>query len=186
MRLQHARLELVTFHAGFLPEEPDDPERAKLIGRLRTYCEVFADQGVRLGLETGQETAHTLAGVLADLDHPAVGVNFDPANMILYGMGDPVAALRTLRDHVRQIHVKDALPSSRTGEWGSEVRAGTGGVDWPAFFGVARSIRNATPSSRATPKKARQSTRPVPARTSLPHSPARALGSASLTWIWRT
>jgi L-ribulose-5-phosphate 3-epimerase len=133
-------LELVTFHAGFLPEEPGDPERAKLIGRLRTYCEVFADQGVRLGLETGQESAHTLLGVLAELDHPAAGVNFDPANMILYGMGDPVAALRTLRDHVRQIHVKDALPSSRAGEWGSEVRVGTGAVDWKAFLGVAREL----------------------------------------------
>lgn len=133
-------LELVTFHAGFLPEQAGDPERDKLIGRLRTYCEVFADQGVRLGFETGQETAHTLLGVLADLDHPAAGVNFDPANMILYGMGEPVAALRTLRDHVRQIHVKDALPSSRRGEWGSEVRAGAGKVDWKAFFGVAREL----------------------------------------------
>jgi sugar phosphate isomerase/epimerase len=133
-------LELVTFHAGFLPEEPGDPERAKLIARLRTFCEVFADQGVRLGFETGQETAQTLAGVLGDLDHPAAGVNFDPANMILYGMGDPVAALRTLRDHVRQIHVKDALPSRAPGEWGSEVRVGTGRVDWPAFFGVAREL----------------------------------------------
>lgn len=133
-------LELVTFHAGFLPEERGDPERAKLIGRLRTYCEVFADQGVRLGFETGQETAPTLLGVLEELDHPAAGVNFDPANMILYGMGDPVAALRTLRDHVRQIHVKDAVPSVRPGEWGSEVRAGTGRVDWRAFLGVAREL----------------------------------------------
>lgn len=133
-------LELVTLHAGFLPEEPGDPEREKLIGRLRTCCEVFADEGVRLGFETGQETARTLAGVLEDLDHPAAGVNFDPANMILYGMGDPVAALRTLRDHVRQIHVKDALPSHRPGEWGSEVRAGTGRVAWPAFFDVAREL----------------------------------------------
>lgn len=133
-------LELVTFHAGFLPEEPGDPERAKLIGRLRTFCEVFADEGVRLGFETGQETAETLAGVLADLDHPAAGVNFDPANMILYGMGDPVAALATLADHVRQIHVKDALPSGTPGEWGSEVRVGTGRVDWPAFFAIAREL----------------------------------------------
>ncbi|HVS17550.1 MAG TPA: sugar phosphate isomerase/epimerase family protein [Planctomycetota bacterium] len=133
-------LELVTFHAGFLPEQSGDPERAKLIGRLRTFCEVFADEGVRLGLETGQETAATLAGVLDELDHPAAGVNFDPANMILYGMGDPVAALRLLEPHVRQIHVKDALPSDTPGEWGSEVRAGTGRVDWKAFLRLAREL----------------------------------------------
>lgn len=133
-------LELVTFHAGFLPEEPHDPERAKLIARLRTFCEVFADEGVRLGFETGQETAETLLHVLAELDHPAAGVNFDPANMILYGMGDPVAALATLADHVRQIHVKDALPSDVPGAWGSEVRVGTGRVDWPAFMALAREL----------------------------------------------
>jgi sugar phosphate isomerase/epimerase len=133
-------LELVTFHAGFLPEERGDPERAKLIGRLRTCCEVFADEGVRLGFETGQETAPTLLGVLEDLDHPAAGVNFDPANMILYGMGDPVAALRTLAPHVRQIHVKDALPSRAPGQWGSEVRVGSGRVDWPAFLELARGL----------------------------------------------
>ena len=78
--------------------------------------------------------------MMADLDHPAAGVNFDPANMILYGMGDPVAALRALEPHVRQVHVKDALPSATPGEWGSEVRAGTGRVDWPAFFAIAREL----------------------------------------------
>jgi L-ribulose-5-phosphate 3-epimerase len=133
-------LDLVTFHAGFLPEQPEDPERAKLLGRLREFCEIFAAQGLRLGFETGQETAATLLDVLGDLDHPAAGVNFDPANMILYGMGDPVAALRLLRGHVLQIHVKDALPSPRPGEWGKEVPAGTGAVDWKAFFGLAREL----------------------------------------------
>ena len=133
-------LELVTFHAGFLPEEPGDPERAKLIGRLRTYCEVFADQGVRLGLETGQETAHTLVGVLEDLDHPAAGVNFDPANMILYGMGEPLAALERLRAHVRQVHVKDAVPTRTPGTWGEEVPVGRGAVDWGRFLALVRGI----------------------------------------------
>ncbi|MCB9913951.1 MAG: sugar phosphate isomerase/epimerase [Planctomycetes bacterium] len=129
-------LELVTFHAGFLPHDAGDPERVKLVERLRELADLFAAEGVRLGLETGQETAATLAGVLAELDRANVGVNFDPANMILYGMGDPVEALRTLAPRVFQVHVKDAVAATAPGAWGAEVPVGTGEVDWPAFFGV--------------------------------------------------
>jgi sugar phosphate isomerase/epimerase len=129
-------LPLVTFHAGFLPHARRDPERAKLIARLRTVVDVFADQGVRLGLETGQETAETLLDVLAELDRPAAGVNFDPANMILYGMGEPVAALRRLAPRVVQVHVKDAVAAAARGAWGEEVPVGAGQVDWAAFFAV--------------------------------------------------
>jgi len=129
-------LPLVTFHAGFLPHDPRDPERAKLVDRLRTVIDVFADQGVRLGFETGQETAQTLLAFLAELDRPRAGVNFDPANMILYGMGEPVAALRALAPRVVQVHVKDAVAAKQRGAWGEEVPVGTGQVAWPAFFDV--------------------------------------------------
>lgn len=129
-------LSLVSFHAGFLPHDRGDAERARLLGRLRELADVFEAQGVRLALETGQETAETLDEVLAELDHPSVGVNFDPANMLLYGMGDPVEALRRLAPHVLQIHIKDATRSAVSGEWGAEVPVGTGEVDWEAFFGV--------------------------------------------------
>ncbi len=137
---RHLGLGLVTFHAGFLPEDRDDPERGKLIERLRAVCEVFHAQRVRLGFETGQESASTLLEVLEELDHPAAGVNFDPANMILYGMGEPVEALRLLREHVRQIHVKDGLPPKVDGTWGEEVPVGTGAVDWKGFFEIARDL----------------------------------------------
>ena len=127
-------LDLVSFHAGFLPHETDDPERAVLLDRLRQIADVFAERGVRLAFETGQETAETLAAVLDELDRPNVGVNFDPANMILYAMGDPVAALRTLGPRVFQVHVKDATATEVPGTWGSEVAVGTGDVAWRAFF----------------------------------------------------
>ena len=129
---------LVTFHAGFLPEDDADGERSKLLGRLRQVADVFADHGVKLGLETGQETAENLLGVLAELDRESVGVNFDPANMVLYGMGEPVAALEALAEHVVQIHIKDATPTETPGTWGAEVPAGTGAVDWTRFFDVVR------------------------------------------------
>lgn len=132
-------LRLVTFHAGFLPHDPRDPERASLIERLRAVADVFAERGVRVGLETGQETAATLLGVLRDLDRPSVGVNFDPANMILYGMGDPIEAMRALAPHILQVHIKDAVSSDRPGEWGGERPCGAGEVDWSAFFATIQS-----------------------------------------------
>lgn len=127
-------LKLVTMHAGFIPEELVSPERARLIDRLGQVARIFESRGVTLGLETGQETADTLLEVLAEPALARVGVNFDPGNMILYGMGDPVEALRTLAARIVQIHIKDALPATRGGEWGAEVPAGQGAVNWPALL----------------------------------------------------
>jgi L-ribulose-5-phosphate 3-epimerase len=129
-------IDLVTFHAGFIPEDPAEPLRAVMFERLGRIVDVFAERGVRVGLETGQETSGTLNKALDELARPGLGVNFDPANMILYGSGDPIAALRRLAPRVVQIHVKDAVASAVPGAWGREVPAGTGGVDWGAFFAV--------------------------------------------------
>jgi sugar phosphate isomerase/epimerase len=135
---QRLGLPLVTFHAGFLPHEAGDPVRGRMIERLRQIADVFAARGVRVAFETGQESAETLLDVLRELERPAVGVNFDPANMILYGMGDPIEALAKLAPRVAQIHVKDAMPTKAPGTWGEEVRVGTGAVDWKQLFAVVR------------------------------------------------
>ena len=127
-------LSLVSFHAGFLPESPDDPNYAKLTERIRRIAGLFAAKGVSLALETGQEEAGTLKAFLDLLDEPNVGVNFDPANMILYAKGDPVDAVKTLMPYLMQVHIKDALPTEKPGTWGSEAVVGRGAVDWPAFL----------------------------------------------------
>ena len=131
---QRMGLKLVTFHAGFLPHEESDPSFAKLRARLRQIADLFAAKKMAVGLETGQEEAATLAAFLKTLDRANVGVNFDPANMILYDKGDPVAALRTLGPWVKQCHLKDATRTKTPGAWGEEVRLGTGQVDWKGFF----------------------------------------------------
>jgi sugar phosphate isomerase/epimerase len=131
-------LPLVTLHAGFLPHDPESPLRATMVTRLRQVLDALGAQGVDVGLETGQEDADTLLSVLDELGRMNAGVNFDPANMILYGKGDPVEALRRLAPHVRQIHIKDAIAATTRGEWGTEVPVGEGGVDWREFFAVVR------------------------------------------------
>lgn len=128
---QKLGLKLVTFHAGFLPHEAGDPAFAKLQARLRQIADLFAEKGITLAMETGQETAGTLAAFLQKLERPNVGVNFDPANMVLYGKGEPVDALKTLAPWVRQCHVKDALKTKAAGTWGEEVPVGKGDVGWP-------------------------------------------------------
>jgi len=127
-------LKLVTFHAGFLPHEESDPSFGKLQDRIRRIADVFQARGIVLGMETGQETAETLAAFLRKLDHRGVGVNLDPANVILYDKGDPVAAIRTLGPWLKQCHLKDAVRTKVPGQWGEEVVLGTGQVDWKAFF----------------------------------------------------
>jgi L-ribulose-5-phosphate 3-epimerase len=137
---QRLGLKLVTFHAGFLPHDEKDPNFAKLLLRLAETADVFEAANISLGLETGQETAPVLAQLLQKLKRPNVGVNFDPANMILYDKGDPIAALRTLGRWIRAVHIKDARRTKVPGTWGEEVTVGTGEVDWKAFFGTLREL----------------------------------------------
>lgn len=127
-------LPLVTFHAGFLPHEESDPQFKKMLDRVRLVADAFAEQEINLAFETGQETAETLRIFLDKLDRGNVGVNFDPANMLLYEKGDPIQALKTLGPRLLQCHLKDANRTKQPGTWGEEMAVGSGEVDWPAFF----------------------------------------------------
>jgi sugar phosphate isomerase/epimerase len=131
-------LKLVTFHAGFVPHDESDPQFARMLSRLREVAAIFEAVGIELGLETGQETAEALTHLLEKLNQPNVRVNFDPANMILYDKGDPIEALQRLGPWICQVHIKDAQRTRVPGTWGAEVAAGTGQVDWPAFFETLR------------------------------------------------
>jgi len=130
---------LITFHAGFLPHAPSDPLRRVMIDRIRQVHDVFAEAEIDVALETGQESAETLRDLLEDLKLPHLGVNFDPANMILYDMGDPVESLKLLAPWVKQLHLKDATRTNTPGHWGSEVPIGSGDVNWSAFFEAVKS-----------------------------------------------
>lgn len=138
-------LKLVTFHAGFLPHQETDKDFTKMVNRLVDVANVFERAQIVLGLETGQETASLLARLMRKLNRPNVGVNFDPANMILYGKGDPIEALGLLSGWIRQVHVKDARATKVPGTWGEEVPAGQGEVDWPAFFSALNKMNFAGP-----------------------------------------
>lgn len=127
-------LERVTMHAGFLPERNSrsfDVLRDRVAELARILHELA---GAELLLETGQETADELSDFLESLSASAVGVNFDPANMLLYDKGDPIAALQKLSRHIGQVHIKDGRRPAMAGTWGTETPFGEGEVDWGSFF----------------------------------------------------
>ena len=134
--LDELGLDKASFHAGFIPHDPAAPGRTTMCARLQTLATRFAEAGKLLLLETGQETAQTLAHLLQELKQPALKVNFDPGNMLLYSMGDPIVSLELLLPHVAQVHIKDAIASGDPEIWGREMPVGMGQVDWPRFFEI--------------------------------------------------
>jgi len=133
-------MSLIGTHVGFVPPKSDANYRT-ILSRVREVAGVFAESGLELLMETGQERADELLHFLHELSSPNVHINFDPANMVLYGAGDPIEAIRTLGQHIRHVHVKDATPSARPGvEWGEEVPFGTGHVDPAAFLRALREV----------------------------------------------
>lgn len=128
-------------HIGFVPPE-GEPGYDVIRSRVRQVAEVFKGHDIDLLMETGQERAEALLAFLHDVQSPNVFINFDPANMILYGAGEPIAAMRTLGPYIRHVHVKDATSSAKPGtEWGEEVPFGTGEVGAKRFLEALKSIR---------------------------------------------
>ena len=118
-------------HAGFL-DESDKVALAKYVARVSWMRDECKKYGVTLILESGQETAADLAKFMAMV--PGIGINFDPANMILYAKGKPMQALKTLYPWIKQVHIKDGCETKVPGTWGTEVAWGDGEVGGAAFL----------------------------------------------------
>lgn len=132
-------VQFLSTHAGFL--DHSNPELARrFTERITLIADAAEEAGITFLLETGQETAADLKSFLQELDHPAVGVNFDPANMLLYGKGTPADAVRELAPWIKHVHIKDAVAAATPGEWGAEVPWGDGEVGGKAFLDVLADI----------------------------------------------
>ncbi len=134
-------VDAVGLHIGFVPHDADDPLYRQVVAVAQEVCDHCRHNGQRLHLETGQETADTLLRFIADVGRDNLFVNFDPANMILYGSGEPIEALRKVGRFVRSVHCKDAKWAAQPGvEWGTEVPFGTGDVGAETFLRTLDSI----------------------------------------------
>lgn len=128
----------MTMHMGFVPHEKG-AKYTKMVDRAREVANLAGEKGLVLTMETGQEKATALVEYLSAVGCENVKVNFDPANMILYGAGEPVEAVEILRDHIAHVHMKDANWSDSRGEsWGEEVVLGAGEADIPRVVSKLR------------------------------------------------
>ena len=124
----------VQTHCGFIPENPNDvlyKETIEAIREIATYCK---GNGQNLRYETGQETPITLVRAIRDVGTDNQGVNFDLANLILYGKANPVDAIELLGPYIQGIHAKDGLWPSDPKRLGEEVPIGKGKVDFPRII----------------------------------------------------
>ncbi|MBN1467035.1 sugar phosphate isomerase/epimerase [candidate division KSB1 bacterium] len=133
-------VDAIGLHIGVIRDE-DPVAYHQLIDIARQLCDHAAGNGQRVHLETGQESATTLLRFFRDVDRPNLAINFDPANMILYGSGEPIPALRLVGEYVKSVHCKDAKWAAQPGlEWGQEVPLGHGDVNMELFLGTLKEI----------------------------------------------
>jgi L-ribulose-5-phosphate 3-epimerase len=135
-------IDSVACHIGFVPHEPGDRVYEEIRDVARDLCDHCGANGQCFTLETGQEPAKVLLRFMADVDRPNLKINFDPANMILYGTGDPIEALEMLGKHVISVHCKDGdwPPLDRPEALGQERPLGEGSVDVPAFISKLKEL----------------------------------------------
>jgi sugar phosphate isomerase/epimerase len=126
----------IATHIGFVPEDPRAPDYIAVRDMVRRVCDYAGTLNLTFALETGQERAEVLLEFIRDVDRANLGINFDPANMILYGTGDPVEALRLLSPHVLSVHCKDGdwPPPGDLNALGQERPLGAGSVGVERFL----------------------------------------------------
>lgn len=130
---------LVT-HVGFIPENPYDSNYFGILYAVKTIAEHCANNKQNFLFETGQETPITLLRMIQDIGAPNLGINLDPANLILYGKANPIDALDVFGKYVMGIHGKDGLYPTDGHELGKEVPLGKGKVNYPAFIARLKEI----------------------------------------------
>jgi len=138
----------VALHIGFVPPDRKSPGYRGLLDTTRNLLDHLAKNSQQLNLETGQESADHLLEFINDVARDNLFINFDPANMILYGTGDPIEALKKVGRYVRSVHCKDAkwaAPDARGKQWGTEVPLGEGDVGMETYLRTLHSLGYAGP-----------------------------------------
>jgi sugar phosphate isomerase/epimerase len=129
-------------HVGLIPAETSDPEYKALVELVRRVCDHAARNSQTFALETGHEGADELFQFLSEVGRPNVGINFDPANMIMYGTGDPITALGVLAERVVSVHCKDGQwpPKETPDALGPEMPLGEGAVGIEQFVAKLKQV----------------------------------------------
>lgn len=132
-------------HCGFIPEDPNQPLYKEAVAAIREVASYCRQNGQQFRCETGQETPITLVRAIRDIGLDNVGVNFDVANVILYGKANPVDAVDIFGPYIQGVHAKDGLYPTDPQKLGREVAIGEGKVNFPVLIQKLKALgyRNA-------------------------------------------
>ena len=123
---QKAGIPAVQGHCGFIPENPNDALYKEAVDAIREVALYCKSKGLSLRCETGQETPITLVRAIRDVGTGNVGVNFDAANLVMYGKANPVDAVDLLGPYIQGVHAKDGVYPTDPRKLGAEVPIGQG------------------------------------------------------------
>ena len=147
--------DIVTTHIGVVPSDPNH-DRYKIMQEACHELAEYADSiDAHFAVETGPETSAVLKGFLDSLDSTGVGVNLDPANLVMVTGDDPVGAVHNLKKYIVHTHAKDGKQIFFrdpeivygikkgvivTDDSFIEVPLGEGSVDFPKYLAALEEI----------------------------------------------
>lgn len=127
-------------HLGFIPENFTDPNYMPVVETVRAIAEKCRENGQHFLCEAGQETPVTLLRLIEDCGCDNIGINFDTANLVLYGKANSLDALDVFGKYVKDVHIKDGEYPTNGREIGKEKQVGLGRVDFPGIIRKLKSL----------------------------------------------
>lgn len=150
---------VVTTHIGCIPQDTSCETYLNMRSACQELAEYAQSKNAYFAIETGPEPAARLKAFLDSLTAKGVGVNLDPANLVMVTGDDPVQAVYTLRDYIVHTHAKDGvmlqkcdpevvyhffaeggIGDLRLDTYFQEVPLGQGQVDYPAYLNALKDI----------------------------------------------
>lgn len=135
-----AHIPAVHAHFGFIPEDPKDVLYIEFIKTMKPIGEYALKNGIDIYFETGQETPVTLLRAIQDIGTGNLYVNYDTANLVMYGKANPLDGLKVIGKYVRALHAKDGTYPTNPNELGKEVPIPTGEVNFPAIISALKKL----------------------------------------------
>jgi sugar phosphate isomerase/epimerase len=130
---------IVIVQAGRVPGPDDTSGRGALLTEALLALAQHGDRtGTLLALETGLETGEVLGAYLDRFDTGGLGVNLDPANLLLRDF-DPYESARALHGKIVHVHARDVRLGGAS-RLAQEVPLGDGDIDWLRLLGVLEEI----------------------------------------------
>ncbi len=124
----------IATHLGFIPENPSTDAYVSFLHSLKYLLRRYEELDANLLCETGQETPVTLLRTIEDTGSSHIFLNYDPANLLMYGKANPVDGLDVVGQYVKGVHGKDGCYPTNGRELGKEMPLGAGRVNFPAFL----------------------------------------------------